>query len=348
MSNQTKFLISMLFIVVIILCVGLTKFYLDATKNSEISDDETKIEAIVRTCDNGMQVFEGVNGFYGILDKEGNVLIEPEWMEILYAGEKMAVVSKRLNGQVLIGGIDYEENVVLPFAFHSMEFVDDAYCIASAAKDGSCLVYTMDFRPVFQMSWESVSYANGMLDLTRDGCQFSYYIAESPWLFRRAQMQCAIGSETLFWNVANKIYLSELSPEDLLHINQCVTAYMEMLMQNDFQDLESISGSEYLVGLSLHDSFNGYDFEEVKDFSFSYSDPENKVYDFAFSIVCRANGEYQWETAAASDADVPPDQTVRMNLYFRRDRSNTLILTAAAMDFQGRTSSEPVLPTEGE
>lgn len=331
MSSQTKFLISALFIVAIILCVGLTKFYLDASKNSGITNDDGEVSSIIRNCSNGMQIFEGANGFCGILDKNGSILVEPEWVEILLVSDKMAVVSKRFNGQLLIGGIDYEENVILPFAYRSIEAAGDSYYIATAAKDGSCVIYTTDFSPVFRQGWDSAVYNNGMLELIRDACTFSYYIAEGTPFFRRAQMQCDIGTETLHWNIANKTYLSELSPEDLIQINRCVAVYMDMLLENEFQDLEEIASPESIVGLSLHDSFTGYDLVQLKEFSFSYAASDVRTYDFAFSVLCRANGQKM----DSADSEFPDEQNVRINLYFQKNASNVFILTSAGMDYQG-------------
>ena len=109
MNNRAKLLISVLFIAVIVLCVGLTRFYFDVTKNTANINGENRVKSIINTYGD-MKVFESVNGFYGVLDADGAVVIEPEWMEILDITPEMVLVSRRMNDAVLIGGIDYEEN----------------------------------------------------------------------------------------------------------------------------------------------------------------------------------------------------------------------------------------------
>ena len=215
MSNQAKFLISLLFIAIIILCAGLTRFYFDVTKNTGNIDDGEKIDALVKTYENGMQVFESAGGYYGLLDAEGTVIIEPEWMEILMVTENMALVSSRVQDKVLIGGVDFEENVVLPFVFRSMERITDDYYIATAAEDESCIIYNNSFEPVFSSSWDDAEYDNGMLLLEKDNCLFSYYIAEEEPIFRKAQLSCMIRDLELEWNISNRIYLSELTVDEL-------------------------------------------------------------------------------------------------------------------------------------
>ncbi|MDE7094092.1 MAG: hypothetical protein K2O52_04180, partial [Oscillospiraceae bacterium] len=66
MNSQAKFLISSLFIVLIILCIILTRCYLDVTKNTENSIRDIKIDSVVKNFGE-MQVFKSVNGYYGLL-----------------------------------------------------------------------------------------------------------------------------------------------------------------------------------------------------------------------------------------------------------------------------------------
>lgn len=340
MSSRTKFVISTLFIVVIVLCVGLTKFYLDATKDSGNAGKNPEIRSVVRQCENGMMVFESENGFCGVLNSDGDVIIEPEWMEVLDVGSRIVVVSRRMNNQVLIGGIDYEENVVLPFAYRSMEFFPGGGCIAKAARDESCVIFDAEFRPLFQSSWESASCTDGMLELKRNGCTFVYDSKETPVSFRRANMQCSFGETELLWNVTNKTYLSELTAEDLLTINHAVSAYMDMLVTNDFSGLEEISGNDYMMGLSIHDSFKGYAVTEVRDFSFSYDDPsERNGYVFSFSVQCRPVGTQALQKKENGSALPSGEQDARINLRFFRSSANTLILISAGIDFQASESA---------
>lgn len=346
MSNQAKFLISLLFIAVIVLCAGLTRFYFDVTKNTDPIDAEANVSSIVRTCDNGMRIFESVSGCYGLLDADGAVIIEPEWMEILNVTDTMALVSKRMQDEVLIGGIDFEENVVFPFVFHSMQRITDRYYIGTVAEDESCIIYNTAFEPMFQNSWESADYENGMLALKKDGCKFSYYIAEEEPIFRKAQMQCLVGEEVLNWNISNRIYLSELTAEELLRINTCVESYISMLIRNDFTELSTISATDYFSGLSKLDCFAGFTFDAVEDFSFSASDREKHQYDYAFTILYSAE---QTPTELPSDADsdempaaepIFVEGSVQVHLYFQRNTANQLILTSVDLDYFNRTPQD--------
>lgn len=321
MNNRAKLLLSVLFIALIVLCICLTRFYFDVTKNTGNTDASTEISRIVKSYGD-MHVFESANGYYGVLNSEDAVVIEPEWMEILDVTSDLALVSRRMNNTVLIGGIDFEENVVLPFVFRSMSAVGDSYYAGVVEEDGSCLIYNSSFEPAFLRSYDNAAYESGMLALETDGCVFSYYIADDKPLLRKAEMLCEIGGVPLEWRVGNQVYLSDLTEDDLLRINHCVAAYMDMLIRSDFSELPQISGGDYIRGLERPGSFSGDTvFDEIGDFSFRSIGQESNVYDFSFTITCEPEAEFA-------------SQTVQLQLRFRRNADNKMILISAVLDYQ--------------
>lgn len=355
MSNQAKLLISALFIVAIILGIGLTRFYFDVSKNTDQSDDDDLIVRIQQENSNGMRVFESTNGLYGVIDAEGSVVIEPQWLEILDVTEDTALVSRRVNGELLVGGLDFDENVVLPFAFRSMERINEGYYIGTVSEDESCIVYDASFEPVFQDSWTSAGYNNGILLLEQDGCSFSYYIGDTKAepLFRRAEMQCELAGLPLKWSVGNRAFLSELDPEDMFRMNAVVPAYIRMLIENDFSELADISSAEFLPGLSKVDCFPGFVFDEVREFSFSKAE-NGGVMDYDFAFTLQYHTEVTSDTTAgqvqpAAESANQLEQTVQIHLYFRRNAENELILTSANLDFHNTEIlvTEPPTADEG-
>ncbi len=344
MSNQTKFLISLLFIVAIILAAGLTRFYFDVTKNTDHTDEQDKIASLVHSYPNGMCVFKSTNGFFGLLDAEGAIIIDAEWREILTVTDHMVLVSRTVQNEPLIGGIDFEGNVILPFTFRSFEALTDRCYLAQVAEDERYVVYNDAFEAMFQYSWENAVYDSGMLTLEKDGCTFAFYIADEEPIFRRAQMTCLIGDKPLNWNVSNRIYLSELEPQELIRINQCVSDYLDMLVTNDFERLPEISAPEYSSALSKTDLFKGFVFDEINGFSFSSLDREKKVYDFTFTIQYHSETPVETGTETiAEPAEIYSETSgsVQVHLYFQRDSSHQLILTSVALDYRKVQTAPP-------
>lgn len=337
MSSRSKLLISVLFIAAIILCIALTRMYLDGAKNTGHTDANDQVKSIVRTY-GSMRVFESTNGYYGILNEDDAVMIEPEWMEVLDVTDSLVVVSRRIEDAVLIGGIDYEENVVLPFVFSSMEPVGNGYFLGTVAEDDSILVYDRAFRLAFPRSYEKAEADDsGMLSLTVSDCVFDYYLGGDSPVLRRASMTSDICGVALQWRVANQVYLNDLNENDLLRINKIVTSYMLMLQESSFDELPAISASDYIAGLTKPGSFAGMAFDEISGFSFASAD-ENSAYDFSFTA------SYHLTDA---EAEQMPGTAVQVQLRFRRNTDNKMILTSSNLNFQGAASAVTEPEDEG-
>ena len=337
MSSRSKLLISVLFIAAIILCIALTRMYLDGAKNTGHTDANDQVKSIVRTY-GSMRVFESTNGYYGILNEDDAVMIEPEWMEVLDVTDSLVVVSRRIEDAVLIGGIDYEENVVLPFVFSSMEPVGNGYFLGTVAEDDSILVYDRAFRLAFPRSYEKAEADDsGMLSLTVSDCAFDYYLGGDSPVLRRASMTSDICGVALQWRVANQVYLNDLNENDLLRINKIVTSYMLMLQESSFDELPAISASDYIAGLTKPGSFAGMAFDEISGFSFASADG-NSAYDFSFTA------SYHLTDA---EAEQMPGTAVQVQLRFRRNTDNKMILTSSNLNFQGAASAVTEPEDEG-
>ena len=330
MNNRAKLLISILFIAAIILTIGLTRFYFDVTKNNGKIGSDEKVESLLQSYGD-MQVFRNPGGFCGVVNAEGVVVIEPEWMEILDITPSVVLVSRRIGSEILIGGIDFEENIVLPFVYKDFRPLGDGYKAGVVAADSTCIIYTDDYQMAFSSAYDAASYESSYLVLTVDDCSFWYSMEDEKPSLHRAVMNSPVGKQTLTWTVSNQVYLSELSEQDLLHIRHGITAYTGMLIADDFSGLSAITTSDYLSSLSKPGTMPGAQIDRIFDFYLTRQDTE--YYDLAFSMLYRAPGEREG------------GQLVQTHLTFRRGTDNNMILTSASLDFQ---STEPQVPAETE
>ncbi|MCR5717930.1 MAG: hypothetical protein K6F80_02715 [Oscillospiraceae bacterium] len=333
MSNRAKLLISILFIAAIVLTIGLTRFYFDVTKNNGKNDSANKTDSVVRRIGN-MQVFTSESGFCGLVNADGVVVIEPEWLEILDAQKSVVLVSSRIGDEVLIGGIDYEENLVLPIVFRSFQDLGKSHRAGIVAADDMRIIYDKDYRMAFPNSYEDAACEGDNLILTRQDCSFLYSMKEDKPRLLRAGMVTPVSGQRILWRVSNQVFLSELSEEDLLRISECTTAYLDMLLRDDFSSLASISSSDYISGLSKPGTMPDAKIDKVYDFSFSRQEPG--CYDLAFTASYREQGERVGK------------QSVQMHLLFRKGNDDHILLTAANLDFQSAEKPLPVRQDEDE
>lgn len=331
MSNRAKLLISILFIAAIILTIGLTRFYFDVTKNNVKIDTDQKIESIIKSYEN-KHVFRTENGYCGVVNENGAVIIEPEWMEVLDVTDDLVLVSRRIGDTVLIGGLDYEENIVLPLVYSEFKELGEDYLAGIVAEDGSCLIYRRDYTLALPSAYEEASYENGDLELSSQGCTYVYHPENDKLQLQAAQMQCAVGGKMLNWRVSNQVYLTELDEHDLQRISRCITVYTDMLIQDDFSDLSSITSSDFFSALSKPGSMPDAKIDALGGFSLSKQ--ESATYDLAFTATYHTGGSPEHA------------QSVQMHLFLRRNAENQMILTSANLNF--RSASKPAAGTDDD
>lgn len=317
MSNRAKLLISVLFIAAIVLTIGLTRFYFDVTKNTAVNSENDKIDRILKSYGD-LQVFQNPNGYCGVVNADGGIVIDPEWLEILDVTPELVLVSRRMGEQVLIGGVDYEENVVLPFVYRSFQQIGKDCYAAAVAADGMVILYDSGYRMLLPDAYESAAFDSGLLKVMNGGCTFYYDTAGSSPVLRRAEMQTDIGGKRLVWRMANQVYLSDLGEKDLMQISRCISDYTTMLIEDDFTELTSISAGEFTGVLSKPGSMPDAQIDWLSSFSMAKQD--DQTYDLAFT--------------AAYHTPQSGDSTVQMHLWFRRSAERTMILTSATLDFQ--------------
>ncbi|MBQ4465023.1 MAG: hypothetical protein II916_03580 [Oscillospiraceae bacterium] len=328
MSNRAKLLLSVLFIAAIILCVGLTRFYFDVTKNTAGAGQDDKVESIVRSFGD-MHVFKNASGLCGVVDGDGTIVIEPEWVEILDVTPDLVVVSSRVRDKILIGGVDYEENVVLPFVYRSITELGGGYLAATVAADDSVILYDTSYQLAFASAYDEVSYEKDVLRLKTDNCTFVYSDSSDKPVLTSAEMECPVGKVSLQWRLSNRVYLQQLSEADLLRINRGISEYMTMLIEDDFTGLPDISDTDYIAGLTRPGTMPRAKIDRLNGFSFSMQNEE--IYDVAFTAAYHMAGE---RTAF---------QSVQAHLLFRRGANNKMLLTSVNLNFRSKET-----PTEAQ
>ncbi|MDE6730570.1 MAG: hypothetical protein K2J71_07335, partial [Oscillospiraceae bacterium] len=234
-------------------------------------------------------------------------------------------------------GVDYEENMVLPFVFSSLEKLGDGYHLGIVREDGRSVIYDKDYQPVFQESFEKVSYHNKLLTAQTAQGSYLFDMSGDVPVLRSAALHCKLFGSVLNWKISNQFYLSSLTVEDLKLINQHVMAYMDMLMTQDFSGLGAISSEEYTGNLMKQQIPEDISLKRISQFWFSQR--ESGAYDFAFRINYHNYHNYHKILKYPDSPErqpklqIPVSGQAEIHCYFRRNAENKMILTAADLQF---------------
>lgn len=236
MSKHMRLIVSLLFIVIILLAVAITRFYSDTSKSASGGSAQTDIERIVATDLSGNQIFEDSNGLYGVVDDSDRVIVPAEWADLSFAGEGRCIAAKRISGSLMKGAVDFEGNIVVPFIYRNIELCESGSTkvyIAQSLSDESVVVYDEKFSPLFRKVWKSCYISDTSLKLVSDAGNYTYNTDNTGFVFSRAVISGDALGCRFELNVNNKTLLENLDPAMLEYMVSAVSHYLEFAYTGD-------------------------------------------------------------------------------------------------------------------
>ena len=257
MNKHTKLVVSVLFVVIIILAAGITRFYFNVSKDTGNSSAPAEIIRKLDVDGSGNRIFEGSNSLYGVVDSNDKVIVAAEWTELSFAGDGRCVASKRIGGRTLYGGIDCEGSIVVPFIYKNISRYENgsfAFYIAEAETDGSCVVYSENFNPFFMRSWDSCSVSGDELMLFSGESKYTYSYGENGLVCTRADVAGQALEADFCLNIYSRLVLSKLDCSKLEKISDSVASYLEYAFTGDPAALAELNPAGSFSGLFPDDT----------------------------------------------------------------------------------------------
>ncbi len=234
MNKRTRLIVSLLFAVVIILAVAITRFYVNVPKNSAVNGGEG-IERIIASDGSGYTIFSDSTGSCGIAEA-GRITAAPEWDSLRFAENDFCIASKKIGGHEKFGCVDFEGNVVVPLIYGSIEKRTvggiELYR-ACSDEDGSCVLYDSGFVPLFSVPWTVCNFSDGELLLENDGISCVYTYGNEGLLFKSAAVSGNMLNRTYELNIYSRVLLSKLTPAMIEKMAGFTESYIEYAFTGD-------------------------------------------------------------------------------------------------------------------
>lgn len=250
MSKHMRFVVTVLFAVILLLTAAITKFYSDTGKSTGGGSARIDVEKKLGSDSGGNRIFEDSSGLYGVIDSNERVIINPEWLDLSFAGENLCMVSKRLNGKLMTGCIDFEGNVVVPMIYREIikqnrgSFV---FYTAYPEADNSCVLYDEDFSPLFTRSWNNCSITDNELELTGVHGTYIYSVDYTGLNLRQASVNGTSLDCGYELKIQSKDLLSSLNPDMLEEICTNSGKYIEFAFTGSREYLSDVRAEERSV-----------------------------------------------------------------------------------------------------
>jgi len=231
LNKHMRLIASVLFIVIIILAVAITRFYSDTGKSPDTGDPQPAVSKKLGRDSEGNRLFQDSSGSYGLLDSSDRIIVSPEWQDISFTDGSMCIASKRLRGKNLVGCIDYEGNITVPFIYSGIERFNangQTVYIARTSDRGSAVVYDLQFNPCFSRAWDELTArSDGEFTMTSGNGSYCYALNENGFVFKEAALSGSTMTHEYELRTASRLLLSKLTVPMLEQMDSTVSAYME-------------------------------------------------------------------------------------------------------------------------
>lgn len=244
LSKHTRLIATVLFAVIIVLAVAITRFYMSAPDDNVIGKSSADIERIVSTAEDGSRIFQDSSGSFGIVDAAERLIVAPEWQELKAAGENCCIASRNIGDENLWGCINYEGDMVVPFIYSSIirrEVGGLELYTAECKSDGTTVVYSSSFVPFLGRSWQSCSISSEELTLSSEMGSYTYYVSGGDLLFKRASVSGeALGCDYTV-DIVSRVLLSKLTVPMIEKMTAGAGSYIEFAFSGNDELLSELT-----------------------------------------------------------------------------------------------------------
>lgn len=299
MNKHTRLLVSALFAVIVILAVGITRFYMNVSNDTGVSGENEEIIRRLDSDEKGNQIYEDGNGKFGLINSSDKIIVTPEWEKLEFAGNSLCIASKRINGKILTGCIDYEGNITVPFIYKNItpySSGDFMFYLAEAEPDGSCVVYDDSMNPCFKRSWDGYTISESNIVLQSGNSKFTYTCGETGLVCTYADIYGQVLGCGFRLNIYSRLLLAKLSSSVLEEVSKGVSGYLEFAFTGDRSSLSDISDmSSYESFIPIFPDDTKITSKKLLDIPviFIYSD-KNESGEPCYSVSVTANVEIEY------------------------------------------------------
>lgn len=152
MSSKIRIIFIILSVIFIIFLCRICSFYIDVN-HASVKDDHDPQTNTVNVLSGDLYSF-GENGFYGVKNSSGKIIIEARWNTINQIGDERFIVSIFTSKGARYGIIDISENVIVPFVYTDITDYNEEF-LAGVSSDGKYVLFDCSGEVLINEEWDS-------------------------------------------------------------------------------------------------------------------------------------------------------------------------------------------------
>ncbi len=195
-----------------------------------------------------VNVFKDKNGFFGLKDSGGTIILEPEWTELEPFDKNFFKAKLITRSGPLYGVIDLNGNITVPFVYNEVKKISENIYAASLNDTEEYLFYSKDFTLLLPTSADNYYIIGTDLCIMKGEDKFTYEQDDELSLIK-AEIPRFKRPITLNITIEDKTILSIINSSQLSDLGDKTITFLDMLRRNKTVGLSDITDSEALTDI---------------------------------------------------------------------------------------------------
>lgn len=328
MTQNIRIVSVVLTLILIFFSIMIYRFYFSVDTALKKDEPET----------NTVNVFTGnlysfrENGYYGVKESSGRIIIEAVWNEIRQLGYERFIVSRYTNNGIRYGIIDISANIVVPFIYTEISSSGSDFMIG-ITEDGGYVLFDSYGDIIIDEEWDTFSkkYETKPLDFSGNYIQLSKN--GSIYRIRRAgensfrMYNLILKKEILgkYCDVVISNYDNILSISTTYKVYNEITddmlLYIEALFEGDSSIIKELSWNEDYRDLQFESKdFRGSELVYEGKIAPQVSENNGKIeYKCSAGLMYTSPGSIEWDGTYSNH-----ENYINIEVLFKKKQDGTL------------------------
>lgn len=331
MSGKIRIIFIILSVIFVVFLYRICRFYTDVNHTS-VKDDPHNNTVNVLSSD--LYSF-GENGFYGVKNSSGKIIIEARWNKIDQIENEHFIVSIFTSKGARYGVIDISENVIVPFVYTELVCYNDEF-LAGITTDGKYVLFDNAGEVLIAEEWDSFHKNYESKPLTAIGNYIqvdkgnsTYRITSSSdgkLVMTNLHMARDILGNIRMINVVNHSDILRLSDSFRIYneLTDRTIEYITALFSGDMSALKELSWSDEYRDIQPEGmNIRGSELIYISDPLLSVNDGNGKmIYTSSVSAVYISHDNVQWDGSFKDSENL-----INFEITFRKNQDGKLCIS---------------------
>lgn len=317
-SKYFKFFIMFLLTILVIMSVVLIKMYIEINQENNVPNGSGY--NIITQMDKSIEeyeIYENDEGFLGISDKEGRIIVEPLWEQIFILSENRFIVKKTFGDLPKMGVIDCDSNVIVPMIFESFSSLNNDFVGGFTGNGNEFVLFDKNAVPLSSNVWSDYRISDNIIYLNDENGEYRGKFSDDKFMFIYLGICREADGIPFELVMTEQEQINRLGIENAERIADIAQGYLIYLISGNEDRISDLTTSQYLSSLLSNAIFANCEIKSITDCSLEIIEEKSKI---SYNLKMMINYDYSKDDVTVENIS----SEITFNMV--RDENNRIVL----------------------